>query len=104
MTNEELSQHFGRGWWSIARTALELLDREEFELLQIKEKFGYLRIYYKAPDSATKEAKKRVREGINLAETKSTVTCENCGKAGGHKLVHDCWWKTLCKDCKEVSH
>ena len=61
----------------------------QFEVLQVKEKFGGLcfRINRRTED---------VRRRIEAAEGESIRTCEVCGKPG--KLREDGWIKTLCDE------
>ncbi len=88
------------GWfdliWSLCED-LEILVKKEniknFEVVQVKEKFGGLRFYV---DYGTDAIHKR----IQLAETISYTVCEGCGKPGSldrSKL----WVKTLCEKCKK---
>ena len=55
---------------------------------QVKEKFGTLRFYYDGGDD--------VIDGmVNMAESWSTVTCEECGTPGTQNSQG--WIKTLCE-------
>jgi len=72
--------------------SLLLDDRQEFNVVQVKEKFGGLRFY---TDWATDE----MQNIINEYEDKSYTICENCGKPGSQSKSG--WIKTLCKNCKE---
>ena len=85
----------GRGWLSLVREALAVLPAGA-EILQIKEKFGALRVITNArsPD---------VRKALQPIEYKSLEVCEICG-ADGH-LWHDGdpgqpagWLRTRCQD------
>ena len=88
----------GDGWFKIW---VELIDRlkdlnlEEFKFIQIKEKFGKLRVYY---DSLDKDTNK-INKIIAWAERKSAKTCEVCGNPG--KLEDDGWLRTICKECRD---
>jgi len=84
----------GRGWLSLVREALAVLPADA-EVLQIKEKFGALRVITNAgsPD---------VRKALQSIEYKSLEVCEICG-ADGH-LWHDGdpgqpagWLRTRCQ-------
>jgi len=59
----------------------------EFEVLQVKEKFGGLRIHVKHANDA-------IRQRIEVAIQESFHTCEICGQPG--KLRENGWIKTLC--------
>lgn len=74
------------GWIGILDRYFEVLDREmpegaTYELRQVKEKLGSLRIY----DSSYGETLSSVRavtDAHALAEARSFYTCEYCGKPG----------------------
>jgi len=69
------------GWASILDRYFEVVDRElppdaVYELRQLKEKLGSLRIYDYGP--ATDNA--AIQEAHRLAEARSYHTCEYCGR------------------------
>jgi hypothetical protein len=87
------------GWfdilWQLCED-LELLVAEleqatvrQFEILQVKEKFGGLRIHVNGADDA-------IRQRIEAAERESFRTCEVCGQPG--ELREGSWIKTLCNE------
>jgi hypothetical protein len=59
----------------------------QFEILQVKEKFGGLRIH-------VNHANDTIRRRIEAADQESLRTCEVCGQPG--TLHEDSWIKTLC--------
>jgi predicted protein tyrosine phosphatase len=62
------------GWGAILSRLSERLKDKPIEVLQIKEKFGGLRFYFKGPrDDETKAA-------LIDAQTESWVTCDVCGE------------------------
>jgi hypothetical protein len=64
------------------------------QIVQIKEKFGTIRIYYHAEKLSTR-ADQAVREAIDLAEARSACTCEICGDEG--RLYNNSgWYSTRC--------
>lgn len=72
----------GQGWYelidALCKQIDELMDDEEiadFEIHQIKEKFGGLRFYFKASE----KMRPRIKELINLAYLKSLTICSLCG-------------------------
>ena len=81
----------------------------DFEVLQIKEKFGGLRFYYRLtppelpsltePTSGSDEhfetAARQARDLIKTACAASETRCEMCGQSGQLQMQGDCW-KTLC--------
>jgi len=64
----------------------------EYEIHQVKEKFGGLRYYIGAVPS---EVYNDVRSLITHAEAKSYGICEECG-AGGEQTSTRSWIRTLC--------
>lgn len=93
----------GDGWYNIIDEFLSrltlILKREKFtiDIIQIKEKFGSLRIYYNMNDEQEKH-RKEVRNILMLAELKSFKTCEICGKDGDIRQDNG-WVSTLCNSC-----
>lgn len=64
----------------------------QVEFVQIKEKFGTLRVYYSGGDD-------KIDGMVRLAESISGVTCEECaapGETGGSYYI-----RTLCDECRE---
>ena len=96
----------GNGWYKIILNLSKKIDKilkeelglAEFEVMQVKEKFGRL-CYY------TNYSCEAINEEIRKAEMKSFVTCEICGKKG-EGFRRNYWYKTLCKRCakKEKYH
>jgi len=62
---------------------------KDFQVVQVKEKFGSLRFYCGA---ATSE----IHDLIQEAEAKSSRVCELCGKRGSMSVSNSGWYKTLC--------
>jgi hypothetical protein len=91
-------QH-GDGWFDILWRLgedLESLVREfeaatgqKFEVLQVKEKFGGLRIY-------VSEANDAIRQRLERAISESFRTCEVCAQQGERREGN--WIKTLCDE------
>lgn len=78
----------GPGWRALIEPLVELCQKENVAILQIKEKFGTLRFYVgAAPD--------HVYDAIRDAENESAKTCEQCGAPG--KLQDNGWLRTVCK-------
>ena len=91
-----------RGWERPVRRALRELSRlrkeklPDLQVLQIKEKFGRLRIYILTIDD----------EGptvpiIEKAKRACYFRCQICGKSGRH-CVLDKWHFTLCERCEQT--
>ncbi len=64
----------------------------QVQIIQIKEKFGFLRIYYTGSDSY-------IQGVVDMAEEFSKFTCEQCGKPGTSS--HKGWIKILCEEHME---
>ncbi|MEW6451370.1 MAG: hypothetical protein AB1490_12005 [Pseudomonadota bacterium] len=90
------------GWADLLDRALRRIEsamanestEAVFRIVQTKEKFGTIRIYYEAK-SLSAAAQKAIEEAIALAEARSACTCEVCGNEG---RLHDCagWYTTRC--------
>lgn len=85
------------GWfdliWKLCEDIEKLNPREEFRVVQVKQKFGGLRFYINGARS------EKVLDLIHEAEQKSYTTCERCGNKG--RLLEGGNWQSLCKECEE---
>jgi hypothetical protein len=61
--------------------------REGIYVVQIKEKFGFLRVYLN-------QNTPHINGAIEMAESMSSITCEKCGMLG--TLRSSGWFKVLC--------
>jgi len=85
------------GWYSIIETCCSLIKHHyknkkeiDFQFLQVKEKFGTLRLYCQGGDDF-------VSGVVDMAEALSSCVCEVTGNPG--KLhVRNMWYKTLCEN------
>lgn len=84
------ADNVGPGWHQLLHNLEAQLNQldPDFELRQVKEKFGGLR-YYADSDA------EGFRDLIRVAEEASSHLCEECGKHGETKSMHG-WLKTLC--------
>lgn len=88
----------GEGWYPIIEEALNRIEssiigtptEDIFEVLQIKEKLGGLRIYV---NIYTYEINKIIEE----AKDKAAQTCEVCGKPGKLREINH-WYFTNCDE------
>jgi len=84
----------GDGWfsliWDLCMSIEGLFPPKNFEVTQVKEKFGTLRFY-------TLGGTKKIEDKIDEAEINSAKICEWCGKKG--KLRGRGWLLTLCDSC-----
>lgn len=93
------------GWYNIIESACGIIahhirnnpaaeELASFRWLQIKEKFGTLRLYY------TGGADEYILGVIDMAEDLSGDVCEICGDAG--KLCGTGWFRTLCEEHEKL--
>lgn len=89
----------GEGWRPILLQLHEEILKENpyYNIDQVKEKFGGLRVYLISRESSA------IRDAIFEAEATSFVTCEKCGKPGetGPIRPNGYWVKTLCTHCRD---
>lgn len=98
----DVSYECGDGWLPIIEELFDkiqvLVDNDpayfEFMVLQVKEKFGGLRVYTTGYDE-------KIDKLIDEAECKCLLTCENCGQPG-HMTYRGTWMQTLCDKCYEM--
>ena len=64
--------------------------------VQIKEKFGGLRVYTRSGPRFVEAIQEELREAVGEAEAKSFKTCEMCGQPG--KIGGSSWAKTFCSE------
>lgn len=95
----------GKGWYDLLKPIFKYVENynkdkpqeEHIEFLQIKEKFGGLRVY---TDFLTEELSRL----IDTAEEESFSVCENCGSKNNVGSRLSGWISTMCLEClkKEV--
>jgi hypothetical protein len=90
----------GKGWWPIiAKLEEQLLELDtDYEVLQIKEKFGGLRYYFASSGGLPDEKFAAMTALVQQAENESYRTCEECGQPGEAKGPG--WIRTLCDQCR----
>lgn len=91
------------GWWELlyemCDNIQDIVDKnpeeyKDLKVVQLKEKYGTLRAYF---NWETDE----ISNLVEVAEEKSAITCEECGKPG--KLRTDRYWiLTLCDECNKI--
>ncbi|SCX31603.1 hypothetical protein SAMN02910436_02727 [Ruminococcaceae bacterium P7] len=54
----------------------------DFEVSQVKEKFGTLRFYFHLAESHTREFTDQLYDIVRLWEERSATVCEKCGNPG----------------------
>lgn len=79
----------GSGWAELVRRAFEALP-EGHTIVQVKEKFGSLRIYFEPNQRAYEDL-------LDQLASESLAICEVCGNSG--RLRTDRYWqRTLCDE------
>lgn len=90
----------GEGWQPIiekALTAIRLIDPGA-TVVQIKEKFGGLRLYMQPSEDAIDEVKWAVGAIASQAENDASNRCEECGGFPARNEPIYKWYRTLCPD------
>jgi hypothetical protein len=89
-----------QGWYPLIEELFDKMqslvdnnsDYSDMEIVQVKEKYGELRVYimpdYDALDDLIDEYTK-----------KSIHICEVCGKPGTLQDIGGHWYKTICQEC-----
>lgn len=85
--------YVGPGWSDIIKDATARIEERSGIILQVKEKFGELRIYVHGGDYEA------ISEIVHEAEAKARMTCEECGKEGNLAELSNGVMQTLCYDC-----
>jgi hypothetical protein len=75
---------------------------DDFQIHQIKEKFGQLRFYYSTTDANTSAMLKGV---IAACKGLCSVTCLECGKhtRDGIQESDEGYWSNRCNPCRELA-
>lgn len=87
-----------QGWKNIIHPLIDLCEKNEVAIHQIKEKFGTLRFY-------TGSAPENVHLAVSEGERASESMCEICGEPGQLNTLNCCnqcsppkhWLKTRCE-------
>ena len=93
-----------RGWYPLVidlDTALAEVD-PNYDVLQVKEKFGVLKYYYN-PHIDSAEMRQQMRALVDTAEAESKAICEECGSRTDvrlRKFPHRI--QTLCERCAVI--
>ena len=90
----------GDGWFDlIYQLSQDIVNiSKNVKALQVKEKFGELRFYFRGDD--TKEIFDQVFDCVENATEKSLTICEKCGSTDEVTQTQG-WIVTLCKTCKK---
>lgn len=85
------------GWRSLYEPLIQAIENHQGEVLQVKEKFGALRVYYRLPTGTPEEVKQRLFQMKSDAENMSTLICEVCGESG-ELIEQQGWYRVRCKE------
>ena len=98
-TLEQALASVGPGWGPLVRTAFRLV-RGRVPIVQVKEKYGTLRIYFSGYGVLDDGVHTPVDvHTLEMAlETASSHICELCGRPG--TLREGGWWVTRCDECE----
>lgn len=83
------------GWRPVVKAAIEAVERLGGTILQVKEKFGGLRIYYHANGNNSDDMDAIVKN----AEFLCSEMCEFCGEPAKPITING-WVKTCCRKCE----
>lgn len=117
------------GWYELAVELFIDIDRllddraaEQFELLQVTERFAGLRVYWRLGEQQTNVINllgarrtrcagiqpkrpdalfERVKVRVNAAAVQASRTCQVCGQAGSSGNSKG-WMRTLCGECSQA--
>lgn len=110
---ENIWKECGAGWYNIldnvgysiksilTRNDLPFDDNIPFKFIQIKEKFGTLRLYYRH-DIEDENIVNQIDAVLTFAEDMSSSICEVCGDRGTR--TGGGWIATLCNKHKQDRH
>jgi hypothetical protein len=88
---EDAKKDVGPGWRKLI-SALWAVLPSHARIIQIKEKFGGLRVYVDNIDE-------NMHTVISAIEHLSTHICENCGDPGQCEVING-WYSTRCEKCR----
>jgi len=102
--DQDMFEH-AEGWTELLtllaariNTILKADPSATMQILQIKEKFGELRFYYRLSD-ASEATQAAVREAVDAAREASAFVCEACGQPGILQTSKSGWIRVRCLDC-----
>lgn len=89
------------GWYKIVTDLLDKINEYNKEddlvsILQIKEKFGGLRVYTYFSNNVSDLIKEEIQDLIDEASKKASTTCDICGCSGA-MLSTKQWMRTTCE-------
>lgn len=96
--------HVSPGWFDLADKLccdLEALHASEMlRIVQVKEKFGRMRVYVSPRTTGTSRALMAQAQALcDAAEKQSESICQGCGARSTLHQDAMRWWNTLCPSC-----
>jgi len=88
-------ENVGKGWEPLVRAAYNISILFGAEIIQVKEKFGFLRIY-------TRDRNPAMESFLGHLENLSGQICEYCGSGEGVIRDGKYWLKSLCPPCHVI--
>ncbi|HYD54120.1 MAG TPA: hypothetical protein VEA99_15905 [Gemmatimonadaceae bacterium] len=82
----------GPGWADLVRRSHALAMIAGVRVIQVKEKFGGLRVY-------TEPSTRELSDTLEEIEAESFTVCESCGAPGDRLRVRR-WWMVRCPRCQ----
>ncbi|CAB4727559.1 unannotated protein [freshwater metagenome] len=88
------------GWVGVFNAAVAYLDEnlEGWRVVQVKQKYAALRIYYDEPEGTDRDTVRRVSRAIDEILAESERTCEVCGRPGALDQSNRYWWRSVCEE------
>jgi hypothetical protein len=103
-TLEEALGSVGPGWSGLVAAVHHRVTNAAGLIVQVKEKFGGLRVYYYPPDTTMMadvphRSLAALERWERWIERRSFTVCEGCGEHGGKTTRGGGWIRTLCATC-----
>jgi hypothetical protein len=98
---DKVCRECGKGWYSLvdqAEKELATFGVENKHWLQVKEKFGGLRLYF-TTDHLSDEVAIKAREAAEKYIKQASSTCEQCGSDQGIQMSTEDHRATICQEC-----
>jgi len=93
--------NMGKGWnLLVGKLCKDIIALDDsVRVLQVKQKFGSLRFYYRAGKKS--ECRAEITNLVCLAEITSNETCEECGSCDDVSKDTGLYVQSLCKKCRK---
>lgn len=88
--------HLPKGWRKLCESVFAFLNKEGVKVVQVKQKFGELRIY--TEEVCTGECDRLIK----MAEALARATCEFCGSTEDVTLFEVGYVSRTCRSCKTM--